>query len=158
MSMTNQHHAFSFVSKSIKDWADTHRASGHRTAELYCGLTELGSNNDCLEFLAWTLAKGMEHLRGLKGPLKVTNGLSTWRYGALVTQKYVHSPFSTTPLHSFFETVAPGVGNRRTVNILVANDHVNGKRFVGSGGPVFRFLFDGTCGDKLKFAMDTGPD
>lgn len=60
----------------------------------------------------------------------------------MVSQKLTHSPLSSSPLRSFFETIVEGYGNKRTVNILVSLEHVDGKRFVGSGGPAFRFLFD----------------
>jgi hypothetical protein len=68
----------------------------------------------------------------------------------------VHNPFSTTFLRSLFERIVEGEGNKRTVNIFVVLEHVDGKRFVGSGGPVFRFLYDSS--DQVRIAMDTGPD
>jgi hypothetical protein len=110
--------------------------------------------------MAWTLAKGMEQLRALRGSLIVEKqlGLTNWRYGLLASQKYVHNPFSTTPLKSLFETVVEGEGNKRTVSIFVSIDHVDGKRFSGSGGPVFRILFDGSAPNAVRLAMDTGPD
>jgi hypothetical protein len=59
-------------------------------------------------------------------------------------------------LRSFFERIVEGEGNKRTVSILVVLEHVDGKRFVGSGGPVFRLMYDGS--DQVCFAMDTSPD
>lgn len=44
------------------------------------------------------------------------------------------------------------------MNILVVFDHIDGKKFKGTGGPVFRFMFDLQNKDQVMFAMDTGPD
>jgi hypothetical protein len=87
MSITNNSPGFSFVMKSIKEWAEAFRNNNTRVDEPYCHLIQLGSTNDCLDFMAWTLAKGIEQLRALRGDLKVDKltGITNWRYGLLAS-------------------------------------------------------------------------
>ena len=68
MSITNESPAFSFLVKCIKEWADIHRSNQIRQKEDYCFLIKLGSDNDCLDFMAFTLIKGMEKIEQILGP------------------------------------------------------------------------------------------
>lgn len=73
MSITTGSPSMSFLMKCIKEWAALHRENQERTTKEYCLLTKLGSKNDCLDFMAYTLIKGMETIEALKGPNKQTD-------------------------------------------------------------------------------------
>jgi len=78
----------------------------------YCAVNEI-PGDDCLNFMVYTLIKGIEDLEALKGPFDAV--VNNWRYGKLMTVRKEHVPFSETPLRRFFDDTQEGFGNRRTV-------------------------------------------
>ena len=63
------------------------RESGETTKAEYCAVNEI-PGDDCLNFMAYTLIKGIEDIEGRLGQYdKATNN---WRYGTFATVRLEH--------------------------------------------------------------------
>ena len=114
------------------------RDSGERTEAEYCAVNEL-PGSDCLNFMMYTLIKGIEDIERRLGPYD--EGKNTWRYGSLTTVRFEHQPFSETLLRSLFDDTVEGQGNRRTANLFFDLPNIK-ERYEGMAGPIFRFVAD----------------
>ena len=140
-----------FVYKEISRWA---RESV--TREPYCLVYELGADNTCQEFVAYTLAKAIQDLELRLGPYQQHD--NNWRLGNLVKVRLEHSPFSETPLRSLFEEWRDHNGNRRTPTMQMHFYQSAGKKFMVQAGAVFKMVVDMNEPTSAFFAMDVETD
>lgn len=119
---------------SIKEWADHMRESGESTHAEYCAVNEI-AGDDCLNFMVYTLVKGIEDVEVRKGHYDAAT--NNWKYGTFATMKLEHQPFSQTPLKYWFDRTVEGKGNKRTVNLFWDMPNLK-ERYESNAGPVCR--------------------
>jgi len=91
------------------------RDTGVSTHAEYCAVNEI-PGDDCLNFMVYTLVKGIEDVEARLGPFDAA--ANNWRYGLLAKMRLEHQPFSATPLKKWTDRVIEGKGNKRTVNLF----------------------------------------
>ena len=137
-----------FLYKSVAKWA-----AETDTQEVFCHVYELHADNNCQEFMVYTLAKAIEDIEDRLGPYDAHN----WRLGALTKVRYEHS-FSSTPLRSFFEEWREHSGNNRTPQMYWHLSHSELPRYTVQAGSIFRMINDMSDPDASYFSMDVEVD
>jgi len=143
-----------FTWLSIQQWAAKKRTSGEGTRAEYCALNEI-PGDDCLNFMVYTLVKGMEDIEGRLGPYNA--GTNNWRYGLFATMRLEHQPFTTTPLRRFFDKTYEGRGSKRTVNLFFDVPYIK-DRYEANAGSIVRFIADFNDHTSIYVSNDCGDD
>lgn len=76
-----------FTWLSIQEWAKTMRDTGVSTHAEYCAVNEI-PGDDCLNFMVYTLVKGIEDIEARLGPFDAA--ANNWRYGKLTYMRVEH--------------------------------------------------------------------
>jgi acyl-homoserine lactone acylase PvdQ len=90
---------------------------GENLDAFYCqGNDSLTSNASCLAAFYDAFVEANNHLYERLGADR-----TQWLWGRVNRHTFIHSPFSSTPLKSFFERHIESRGNRRTINVAGVN-------------------------------------
>jgi penicillin amidase len=79
---------------------------------------------------------------------------SNWQWSQIHNHRFVHSPFSETPLKRFFERKYPGEGSRRTINVGGVN--VKERDWDAKFSPNYRMVVSMDPNEKSYYVVDTG--
>ena len=143
---TNNYGFEQFMLRKIQDWSkniDLHsdfcrNEENQNISKISCVYNVLISLLETKEYLEKRL--GQENKR--------------WKWKNLFVAKYVHRPFSDTPLRFLYEQNHFGSGNMNTINVLVRKTQL--EEFEGIHSANLRFISNLDKDEKSQFVIDTG--
>ena len=108
--------------------------------------------------MAYTLEAAYNELTRKLG--KFNKAANNWRYGSLVSVRYMHSPISNIPiLRHFFEYYTEQPGNKRTPNVAIMFDNVPAQlQYKVLAGSTFRMVNDLADEGQVQLVTDVGSE